>query len=98
MLTIPYGDKSPKLTVRIVKNVLIYLSLIVGGDSSHVVVDGGQDRDGLFGDIHASEDHGGLRDAWQAGGQLLWREMVQLQVRMVLLWATSPRNTQIKVC
>ena len=39
-----------------------YLSPVVGGDSSHVVVYSGQDGDGLFGDVHAGEDHGGLRE------------------------------------
>lgn len=69
-----------------------YLSLVVGGDSSHVVVDGGQDRDGLFGDVNPSEDHGGLRDTRQAGGQLLGGQVMQLQVHMVLFWTTTPGN------
>ena len=42
-----------------------YLSPPVGGDASHVVVDRGDDRDGLPGHVHAGKDHGSLGDAGQ---------------------------------
>lgn len=37
-----------------------HLPLVVGGNATHVVVHGGKDGDGLLGDVHAGEDHGGL--------------------------------------
>lgn len=37
-----------------------YLPLEVCGYSTHVVVDGGQDRDGLFSDVDTSKDHSRL--------------------------------------
>lgn len=66
-----------------------HLTLVVGGHTTHVVVHGWQHWYRLPGDVHSSEDHGSLRDTWQPGGQLIWRQMVQLQVYMVLLWTTA---------
>ena len=37
---------------------------VFGGDAAHVVVNGGQDGDGLFADIHSGEDGGGFGDTW----------------------------------
>lgn len=45
----------------------------------------GQDRDGLFSHVDSSEDHGRLGDPGQPGGQLLRRQVVELQVHMVLV-------------
>lgn len=39
---------------------LDHLAEVVGGDAAHVVVHCGQDGNGLLGDVHASEDRGGL--------------------------------------
>lgn len=69
-----------------------YLSLIVCGYSTHIVMNSGQDRDGLLCDVHSSKDHGCLRDARQPCGQLLGREVVKLQVHMVLLWTDTPEG------
>lgn len=52
------------------------LSLVVGRDATHVVMNGGQHGDGLPGDVDAGEDHGGLRDAREPLGQLLLRQVV----------------------
>merc|ERR1719204_2507639 len=60
------------------------LSSPVGGDSAHVVVDGGDDGDGFAGDVDAGEDHGRLGDSGQTLGQLLWGQVVQLEVAVVL--------------
>lgn len=68
---------------------IMYLSLVVCGYSTHVVVDGGQDRDGFFGDVDSSEDHGCLWDTRQPCGQLLRRQVVKLQVYVVLLWTNT---------
>merc|ERR1719341_1342499 len=63
---------------------------VVGGDATHVVVDSGNDRDGLPGDIYTSKDHRSLGDTWQPGHQLLRGQMVQLQEDVILFWATAP--------
>ncbi|MEQ2192499.1 hypothetical protein XENOCAPTIV_012548, partial [Xenoophorus captivus] len=64
---------------------MTYLPLVVSGYSSHIVVHCGQDRDGLFSDVDSSEDHGRLRDSRQPCGQLLRRQVVELQVHVILL-------------
>lgn len=58
-----------------VKNVT-YLALVVSGYASHVVVDGGQDGDGFFSDVHSGKDHCRLGDAGQPRGELLRRQVV----------------------
>ena len=67
-----------------------YLSLIVCGYSTHVVVNSGQDRNGLFSDVDSSKDHSCLGNTRQPCGQLLGRQMVKLQVHMILLWSNTP--------
>lgn len=76
-----------------------YLSLVVCGYSTHIVMNSGQDRDGLLCDVDSSEDHRRLRDARQPCGQLLGREVVKLQVHVVLLWTNTPKGikTGIKI-
>merc|ERR1719512_439794 len=56
---------------------------------AHVVVDSGDDGDGLPGHINTGKDHRGLGDAGQSGGQLLWGQVVQLQVDVILLRSTA---------
>ena len=65
------------------------LTPVVAGDAAHVVVDSGDDGDGLPGHIDTSKDHRGLRDAGKSGGQLLWGQVVQLQVNVILLRSTA---------
>lgn len=72
----------------------IYLSLVVCWYSTHVVMNSGKDGDGLFGDVDSSKDHSRLRDTWQPCGQLLWRQVVKLQVHVVLLWTNTPEGTE----
>ena len=69
-----------------------HLSFVVGGHAAHVVVHRGQHGDGLLGDVHPGEDHGRLRDARQPGGQLLGREVVQLEVDVVLIGSHPPER------
>lgn len=59
----------------------------VGWNTAHVVVNGWQDWDWLPGDVYTGEDHSSLRDTWKSGGQLLWWQMVKLQVDVVLIGA-----------
>jgi len=39
---------------------MMYLSFVVCGNSSHIVMNCGQDGDWLFSDIDSSKDHGRL--------------------------------------
>lgn len=47
-------------------------------------VDGGNDGDGLLGDVHPGKDGGGLADAWQPLRQQLRGQVAQVQVEVVL--------------
>lgn len=67
-----------------------HLSLVVSRNASHIIMHSRQDRNGLFSDINSSEYHGCFRDPWETGCQLLWWQMVQLQVHMVLFRTTTP--------
>lgn len=69
---------------------MTYLSLVVCGYSTHVVVNSGQDRNGLFSDVDSSKDHSCLGDTRQPCGQLLGRQMVKLQVHVILIWSNTP--------
>jgi len=70
----------------------LYLSLVVSGNTSHVVMDSGKDGDGLPSYIYSSKDHCSLRNARQTGGQLLRGQMVQLQVYVVFFRSTATEN------
>lgn len=72
------------------------LSLVVCGNATHVVVDGGQDGDRLLCDVDSGKDHGRLRDAGQPGGQLLGGQVVELQEHVVLLWTHTPEDMTIQ--
>ena len=61
------------------------LAVMVGGDTTHVVVDGGQDGDGFLGHIDTGEDGGRLTDAGQPLGEKVGGQVVQMQVDVILL-------------
>ena len=61
-----------------------HLTLVVGGDATHVVVHGGDHRDGLLGDVHTGEDRGSLRDTRQTLGEELGGKVVEVEVDVVL--------------
>lgn len=65
------------------------LAAIVGRNTTHVVVHGWQDRNRLAGHVHAGKDHRSLGDSRQTLGQLLGRQMVQLQEHMILLGSNA---------
>lgn len=67
-----------------------YLTPVVCRDPTHIVMNCRQHRNGLFGDVHSSKNHGSLRDTRQPGGQLLRRQVVKLQVHVVFLWTNTP--------
>ena len=66
------------------------LSLIVRRNSSHIVVDGRDDRDWLLSGIDSSEDMRCLDDSWKPLEQGLCWQMMQMEVNMVLFGADSP--------
>lgn len=66
-----------------------HLTSVPGGDTTHVVVDGGKDGDGLLANIDTSEDTSGLRDTGETLGKNLGGEMAQLEVDVVLLRADT---------
>lgn len=71
-----------------------YLSFIVCGYSPHIVMNSRQDGDGLFGNVDTSKDHGSLWNARKPGGQLLGREVVQLEVHVVLFGTNTPESAK----
>lgn len=65
------------------------LTSVLGGDTTHVVVDGGQNGDGLLGDIDTGENGGRLRDTGQTVVEDLSGQMAKLEVDVVLLGANT---------
>lgn len=61
-----------------------HLAAVICWYATHVVVHSGQHWDGFAGDIDAGKDHGRLGDARQTLSQLLGRQVMQLQVHMIL--------------
>mmetsp|Transcript_36508 Transcript_36508/g.92269 ORF Transcript_36508/g.92269 Transcript_36508/m.92269 type:complete len:522 (-) Transcript_36508:522-2087(-) len=64
-----------------------HLAVVVGGDAAHVVVHGGDHGDRLLRHVHARKDGGRLTDAGQPLREQLRRQVVQVQVDVVLLGA-----------
>ena len=70
-------------------DVLNHLAAEVGGHTTHVVVHGGEDGDGLLCGVDAGKDGGRLDNAWQALLEdLLW-QVGELQVHVVLVGAAA---------
>ncbi len=61
------------------------LASVASRDTTHVVVDGGQDRDGLLADIDTSKDASSLRDTGQALSENLGGQMAELEEDVVLV-------------
>jgi len=61
------------------------LTGVLGGDTTHVVVNGGEHRNGLLGNIDTSEDGGGLRDTGQTLVEDLGGQVRELEVNVVLI-------------
>jgi hypothetical protein len=54
-----------------------------------VIMDGGQHRNGLLGNIHASEDCRGLADTGQTLVQDLRRQVAELEVDVIPIWSDT---------
>ena len=61
------------------------LTGVLGGDTTHVVVDGGQNGDGLLADIDTGEDGSGLGDTGQTLVEDLGGQVRKLEVDVVLV-------------
>lgn len=61
------------------------LTGVLGGDTTHVVVDGGEDGNGLLGNVDTGEDRGGLRDTGETLVENLSRQVRKLEVDVVLI-------------
>mmetsp|Transcript_34818 Transcript_34818/g.42009 ORF Transcript_34818/g.42009 Transcript_34818/m.42009 type:complete len:352 (+) Transcript_34818:867-1922(+) len=72
-----------------------YLTMVVGGDTTHVVVHSWDNRDGLLGNIDTSKDGSSLGDTRETLGQHLRREMVQVQVDVVILRSDTASLTDL---
>ena len=65
------------------------LATIIGRDAAHIVVGSRHDRQRLTRQIDAGENLAGLGDARQAFGEDFGRDMVEVQVNMVLVRADA---------
>jgi len=72
-----------------------HLTSVLGGDTAHVVVNGGKDRDGLLGNVDTGEDRGGLGDTWETLVENLWWQVRKLEVDVVLVWANTTSITNL---
>ncbi len=66
-----------------------HLAVDVGGDAAHLVVDGGHDGDGLFGDIDVGKVVANLFHRGQALANGFGAQVVQLHQDVVLVWGHS---------
>jgi hypothetical protein len=65
------------------------LSSPVGGDTSHVVMDGGEYGDGLLGGVDTSENVSSLKDTRETFVESLWGQVVQMQVDVITIGSTT---------
>lgn len=61
----------------------------VSGDTTHVVMDGRQNWDWLLGGIHTGKDVCRLKNTWETLMNLLWIQMVQVQVAVIFFGANT---------
>ncbi len=74
-------------SVGVVADLLHDLAMVVGGNTTHVVVHGGEHGDGLLGDVHAGENLGRLRDTRETLMENGGGKMVEVEVDVVLVGA-----------
>jgi hypothetical protein len=71
------------------------LTGVLGRDTTHVVVDGGKNGDGLLADIDTSEDGGGLGDTGQTLVENLGGQVRKLEVDVVLVGTDTTALTDL---
>lgn len=67
----------------------------LGGDTTHIVVDSGDNGNGLLGDIDTGENGGGLRDTGETLVENGCGEMGELEVDVVILGADTTAVTDL---
>jgi hypothetical protein len=83
------GEESTDFVVITVSVGVDDLSFPVGRDTSHVVMDGGSNGDGLFGRVNTSENVSGLKDTRETLLQGLWGQMVEMEVDVVTIFSDT---------
>ena len=72
------------------------LTSVLGGNTTHVVVDSGKDGNGLLGDIDTGENGGSLGDTGQTLVEDLRRQVAELKVDVVLVGANTTALADLK--
>jgi hypothetical protein len=72
------------------------LTSVLGWDTTHVVVDGGEDGNGLLGDINTGENRGSLGNTGQTLVEELSGQVAELQVDVVLLGTNTTALTDLE--
>mmetsp|Transcript_5685 Transcript_5685/g.12410 ORF Transcript_5685/g.12410 Transcript_5685/m.12410 type:complete len:630 (-) Transcript_5685:553-2442(-) len=66
------------------------LSVVIGWDSSHVVVDRGQGGNGFLGDIDSGKNGGGFGNSRQSFRQQIGGQVIEVQVDVILFGSNAP--------
>ena len=72
------------------------LTSVLGGDTTHVVVDSGEDGNGLLGNIDTGENGGSLRNTRQTLVKNLSRQVAELEVDVVLVRSNTTALTDLE--
>jgi hypothetical protein len=72
------------------------LAVVVGGHAAHVVVDGGENGNGLLGHVDAGEDLGGLADAGQTLGEDVRGDVREIEEHVVLVLTDAAAGTDLE--
>lgn len=65
------------------------VGLPIGGDTSHVVVDGWQNWNRLLSSINTSENVSSLANTWESFHEGFWRQVVQMKMNVITVWANT---------
>ena len=66
-----------------------HLTMIVGGDATHLIVDGGHDRDGFLDGIDVGELERDLADGRQTLEDLLGAQVIELEQHVIAVRAAA---------
>ena len=72
-----------------------YLSSVVGRNTAHIVVHGGQDGNRFASHVNTSEDHGSFGDARKTAGKLFRRQVVELKVNVILVRSATTSDGKL---
>mmetsp|Transcript_8045 Transcript_8045/g.23944 ORF Transcript_8045/g.23944 Transcript_8045/m.23944 type:complete len:447 (-) Transcript_8045:902-2242(-) len=66
------------------------LAVMVGRDTSHIVVDRGEDGDGFLRHVDSRKDGGRLGNAGETFGEQVRRKMIEMKIDVILLGTNAP--------